>query len=95
MYVCALQATVSVLSLGAACDNLAQALVWEYRLAVRITSHPDFAEGVRAQVIDKDKKPKWQALDTSAVQRFFRPFAGGAEPAADLTFNSVVVHSKL
>ena len=48
----------------------------EYRLAVRLASRPDFAEGVRAAVIDKDRSPKWQPEDLSditpeAVQALF------------------------
>ena len=32
----------------------------EYALAVRMCGRGDFAEGVRAQVVDKDKRPSWQ-----------------------------------
>jgi enoyl-CoA hydratase len=39
---------------------LGQCLEAEFDLVMRVTRHPDFAEGVRAMVIDKDRAPKWQ-----------------------------------
>jgi enoyl-CoA hydratase len=42
--------------------DLAQCLAAEFGLVRRVTQHPDFAEGVRAMVIDKDRKPVWSAL---------------------------------
>ena len=38
----------------------------EYRIAVRVLAHPDFVEGVRAVVIDKDNAPQWQPHVTDA-----------------------------
>ena len=32
----------------------------EIQLATNIVRHPEFAEGVRALLIDKDRKPVWQ-----------------------------------
>ena len=32
----------------------------EIRLATNIVRHPEFAEGVRALLIDKDRNPAWQ-----------------------------------
>jgi enoyl-CoA hydratase len=32
----------------------------EFRLASRILDHFDFYEGVRAVIVDKDNKPRWQ-----------------------------------
>jgi enoyl-CoA hydratase/carnithine racemase len=40
--------------------SLAECLQMELRLTRHVTAHPDFAEGVRAMVVDKDRKPKWQ-----------------------------------
>ncbi len=39
--------------------NLSQALAAELALTLEVTRHPDFAEGVRAMLIDKDRAPKW------------------------------------
>ena len=39
--------------------TLPQALAAELALTRHVTRHPDFAEGVRAMVIDKDRQPRW------------------------------------
>jgi enoyl-CoA hydratase/carnithine racemase len=47
--------------------TLAQALEAEFRMTRTTTSHPDFAEGVRAMVVDKDRHPAWQPARIEAV----------------------------
>ena len=39
--------------------TLAECLAAELALTRRVTRHPDFAEGVRAMVVDKDRQPRW------------------------------------
>lgn len=48
--------------------TLPQCLAAELDLGRRVTRHPDFLEGVRAMVVDKDRAPKWLAkpADTKA-----------------------------
>ncbi len=40
---------------------------FELKLTKRFLQHPDFAEGVRAAIIDKDRKPRWQPANLSEV----------------------------
>jgi enoyl-CoA hydratase len=40
--------------------SLEECLAAELALVTRIIRLPDFAEGVRAMVVDKDRKPRWQ-----------------------------------
>jgi enoyl-CoA hydratase len=56
--------------------NLPEALDAEFRLTKTTMAHPDFAEGVRAMVIDKDRKPAWQPariedVDPAAIAALF------------------------
>ena len=45
--------------------DIIKALELEYRFTYRALEHTDLLEGIRAQVIDKDRAPKWQhSLDT-------------------------------
>ncbi|MBT0956448.1 enoyl-CoA hydratase/isomerase family protein [Alphaproteobacteria bacterium KMM 3653] len=61
--------------------TIRQALDLEYRFTYRAMEHGDFIEGIRAQIIDKDKSPKWRLglEDTIAaeVPRMLMPL--GAE----------------
>ena len=47
--------------------TLAQAFAAELELACRVTRHPDFAEGVRAVLVDKDRRPAWRDASIEAV----------------------------
>jgi enoyl-CoA hydratase len=52
---------------------LAGCLSAELKLTAHVTAHPDFAEGVRAMVIDKDRQPKWspdriEAVDLAMIE---------------------------
>ena len=47
--------------------DLKQCLAMEFRLALRVLVSHDFREGVRAALIDKDRKPKWNPGALAAV----------------------------
>lgn len=49
--------------------DLRETLIQDYRLAWRCLDAPDFAEGVRAALIDKDRNPKWSPAHLDAVTR--------------------------
>jgi enoyl-CoA hydratase len=51
--------TLASLRRTAALDSLEQALAQEYRVSMHALRTHDFVEGVRAQVIDKDRSPSW------------------------------------
>jgi enoyl-CoA hydratase len=42
--------------------SLPACLAAELALTRRVTVHPDFLEGVRAMVVDKDRQPRWAAV---------------------------------
>ncbi len=56
--------------------TLPQALEAELALTRTTMRHPDFAEGVRAMVVDKDRQPRWQPariedVDPTAIAAMF------------------------
>jgi hypothetical protein len=70
--------------------SLKEVAQYELVLALQSVRHPDFAEGIRAMVVDKDYKPRWQHEHVSMVPKewideFYRPVWQGPEhPFRDL-----------
>ncbi|MDO5290415.1 MAG: enoyl-CoA hydratase/isomerase family protein [Pseudomonadota bacterium] len=69
--------------------SLADTFRLELQASVGCCAHPDFAEGVRALLIDKDKNPRWQPATLAEVtpvliEDILRPRFSGAHPLADL-----------
>ena len=67
--------------------SLEEALKAEYQLTVRLFEDGEFPEGVRALLIDKDRKPRWSPpqlgeVTPELVARYLAPLP----PGEDLTF---------
>ncbi|MAP93750.1 MAG: enoyl-CoA hydratase [Ponticaulis sp.] len=52
---------------GAACETFEDNMRMEYRIGWRQACSPDFQEGVRAVIIDKDNKPDWPSKNLEKV----------------------------
>lgn len=66
------------LRLGARLTDFSAALAIEYRICQHLMAGPDFYEGVRAAVIDKDQAPRWRPaslveVNDDAIDRIFAP----------------------
>ncbi|PEG56969.1 enoyl-CoA hydratase/isomerase family protein [Mycolicibacterium boenickei] len=81
----ALSVTLEAVRRAAKLDTLEDVLQQEYRTSCASVKSHDFVEGIRAQLVDKDRNPQWSPASLSAVtpadiEAYFVP----AEP--DLTF---------
>jgi enoyl-CoA hydratase len=71
-----LHVTFAQLHKGGACRTFEEAMALEFRLARRFLHTHDLREGIRAQLIEKDRRPKWESptietVPDEAVDAFF------------------------
>lgn len=83
----ALAVTLRALRAARDAAGLVEALDQEYRIAVRMLRGHDFPEGIRAQVIDKDRNPKWRPatvaeLSLREIDAYFAPLHSNEEESA-------------
>jgi enoyl-CoA hydratase len=62
--------------------DIDEALRTEFRIASRIAKTHDYYEGVRALIIDKDNRPRWdpaamEGIDPAAIDSYFAPLSDG------------------
>lgn len=62
-----LKVTLRQLRLARHAPRLKEALATDFRIAARMVGAPDFREGVRAVLIDKDRAPKWRHASLAEV----------------------------
>lgn len=67
-----------------AITDFTQEMRIEYRLAARMIAEPDFAEGVRAVLVDKDNAPRWnpaapEGISEAKLDAIFAPLPEGEE----------------
>ena len=65
-------------------DDFADNMRMEYRIASRVLSRPDFAEGVRAVIVDKTNDPQWnpatpEEVSEELIDSIFAPLPEGEE----------------
>ncbi|MBX5214634.1 MULTISPECIES: enoyl-CoA hydratase/isomerase family protein [unclassified Rhizobium] len=80
-----LKLALLLLRAGRRSASLAECLRRELGACLQMLDNPDFFEGIRAAVIDKDRNPKWspasvEAVTAETVERFLKP----AEPPLSL-----------
>ncbi|GGZ24335.1 enoyl-CoA hydratase/isomerase family protein [Asticcacaulis endophyticus] len=72
--------TLKHLRMGRAMTRFEDVMIQEYRLARRLTRRADFAEGVRAVVVDRDQNPRWSPahaddVDNALITELFTPLS--------------------
>ena len=72
------------LAASAGLDDFAENMALEYRIASRVLTLPDFTEGVRAVIVDKDNAPKWhpatpEAMTDAMLDAIFAPLPAQEE----------------
>lgn len=65
-------------------NDFADNMAMEYRIASRVIVRPDFAEGVRAVIVDKDNAPKWnpatpEEVSDALIDAIFAPLPAQEE----------------
>ncbi|HWE22220.1 MAG TPA: enoyl-CoA hydratase/isomerase family protein [Hyphomicrobiaceae bacterium] len=80
----ALKLTLAAIRQARRLPSLEEALKVEYRLSVRLFEDGEFPEGVRALLIDKDRKPKWSPpqlgeVTADLVARYLAPLPADEE----------------
>ncbi|MFF2568838.1 enoyl-CoA hydratase/isomerase family protein [Streptomyces sp. NPDC058084] len=78
----ALKATLYAVRRARAQDSLEETLNMEFRLSCAALASPDLVEGIRAQVVDKDRNPRWTPptlaqVTEQATEGWFAPRAAG------------------
>lgn len=73
--------TLAALRRAATLPSLEAALDQDFRVATRISRGAEVIEGIRAQVIDKDRAPRWTPatlaqVAADAVEQYFAPLDG-------------------
>ncbi len=77
-----LKVTLAALRRARELPSLDAVLAQEYRVSCAALSSPDLPEGIRAQVVDKDRTPRWspaelsQVTDADVARYFEEPAAG-------------------
>lgn len=74
----ALSVALASIRRAAGMHSLREALVQEYRVSCASSRSHDLVEGIRAQIVDKDRTPRWNPAALSAVseqdvERYFQP----------------------
>jgi enoyl-CoA hydratase len=80
----ACKVSLRLLAEGAKMQDFTDEMRMEYAVAAHVVQRPDFAEGVRAVLIDKDNSPRWdpatpEGVTDHMIDTIFAPMPDGEE----------------
>ena len=75
--------------------SLAEALKLEYRISSHLVSRPDYAEGIRVRIAERDRSPRWQPASLGEVREadieaLFGPAVNGELELREAAFGEAV-----
>lgn len=78
----AVAVTLAALRRARGLDSLEEVLNQDLRVSLRALSWPDFSEGIRAQLVDKDRNPQWNpptldAVPAADIEAVFKDLGAG------------------
>jgi enoyl-CoA hydratase len=80
----ALKVSLKLVRDGRTMGSFEEEMAQEYAVACHVAMRPDFAEGVRALIVDKDHAPRWQpatieGVTDHVIDRIFAPLPASEE----------------
>lgn len=80
----AMKTTLAAIRRAKSLPSLERALEIEFRLCLRLFERGEFTEGIRALLVDKDRKPAWnppryEDVTPAMVEAMFAPLADGGD----------------
>ena len=75
--------------------SLAEALKLEYRISSHLVARPDYAEGIKVRIAERDRRPRWQPatlaeLRDTDIEALFGPAPGGELELHEVAFGDAV-----
>ncbi|TFI21168.1 enoyl-CoA hydratase/isomerase family protein [Streptomyces sp. 4R-3d] len=83
----ALKATLAAVRRARRAGTLEEVLTAEYRASCAALRTPDLVEGIRAQVIDKDRTPRWSPAELGQVTAADVDHFSAVPPGGDLSWH--------
>ena len=89
-----LKVTLRNIRAAATFDKVEQSFQQDYRIALACVAGHDFVEGIRATIVDKDRKPTWQPDKLADTPRWLASAGPSTSTGSSATVTAATISSR-